>query len=252
MSSDPQEFSEHAADAGGSGAEGPGVIERAAVLREVMLLYLGTLLAIKAVVALQSSFNLPADVLVAVPLLFLYVPVFWLRRRQLEPGDFGLTLTWEAVGPALRLDARVIGVILPFFLLGNHLYQTLIFHRSPVGLLPKDYLSQVVLYHLLFVGPPEEFFYRGYMQSRLNQVFPRRYRVFGASFGWALPLTALLFTAGHSLVVMRWWHFSIFFPALVFGWMREKSGNILASSLFHAFCNILMVTLETWYGVIKP
>ncbi|HPQ81946.1 MAG TPA: CPBP family glutamic-type intramembrane protease, partial [bacterium] len=35
-------------------------------------------------------------------------------------------------------------------------------------------------------------------------------------------------------------HFSIFFPALVFGYLRERTGSITAPALFHAASNILM------------
>jgi len=220
------------------------------VLGEVVALYACTLLAIKALVMLQEAFRLPGDVLVLVPVLFLYVPVFWLRRQGLDQHDYALTL--EGWRPALRFNLVIFLVLLPPFVIGNHLFQQVVFHRGPVGLWPKDFFFGVVVYQLLFVGIPEEFFYRGYMQSRLNEVFPRRFRLFGVSFGWGLLLTALLFTIGHSIVIVRWWHFSIVLPALVFGWIRERTGNVVASSLFHAGCNILMVTLDTYYGVIKP
>jgi membrane protease YdiL (CAAX protease family) len=31
----------------------------------------------------------------------------------------------------------------------------------------------------------------------------------------------------------------VFFPALLFGWLRERTGTIVGSTLFHAACNIL-------------
>lgn len=220
------------------------------IIREVLAVYLGTLLAIKGVVVGQRMLGLPADLLIAVPLLFIYVPLLVLRWRGKDPADLGMVI--DRIGPALRLNLGLwLAVLLPFIAV-NHIYQAAIFHRSPALIFPDQFLVDVLLYHLLYVALAEEFFYRGYMQSRLGQVFRPRWRVLGVSFGWELPLTALLFTVGHSIVEFRWWHFSILAPALVFGWIRARSGSVVASTLFHASCNVLMVLLDTCYGVIKP
>ncbi len=230
-----------------SAIEGP---RRRQVMLEVGGLYLATLLAVRALVSIQATAGLPDWVLLGIPVLFIYVPILWLERKHLEPAEFGLAL--EGLWPALKLNALLAFTILGPFVLANHVYQGLLFGRHPQWLLPERFWTEVVAYHILVVALPEEFFYRGYMQSRLNQVFDRRWRFLGVPFGWSLFITAVLFAAGHSLVVVRWWHFSIFFPALVFGWVREKTGNVLASALFHGLCNIVMVTLDTCYGVIPP
>lgn len=225
-------------------------LTRRQVVWEVLLVYLATLLAIKGVVLAQSGLGLWSDVLVVVPLLFMAVPIFWLEHLKEDTAQYGLLLEWRDLPPALLLNLKLFALILPVFLLANHMYQGVVMHKTPVGVLPNNYLTEVVAYHLFFVAFPEEFFYRGYMQSRLNRVFERPYRIFGVSFGPAMLWTTLLFTLGHSFVTLRWWHFAIMFPALLFGWIREKTGSVLAGALCHAACNILMVTLETWYGVI--
>ncbi len=223
---------------------------RRAVLIEVLGLYAGTLLAIRAVVTGQAVMGLPDWVLLLIPALFLYVPIVWVEHKGMDPRALGMTL--EGVGTAVRWNLLLAAVVLVPFVVANHFYQGWLFGRSPRWVLPHHFLTQVVAYHLFVVALPEEFFYRGYMQSRLNHIFPKPWRIGGAAFGWSLPLTAALFAAGHSLVVVRWWHFSIFFPAVLFGWLRERTGNVLAPALFHALCNVLMVTLDTMYGVIPP
>lgn len=222
------------------------------MVREVLALYLGTLVAIKAVVIIQERLHLPSDLLVLVPLLFLAVPVLWLERKGEDPARYGLVVERQDVWPALKLNAAVFAIILPLFLLANHMYQGVVMGKGPIGVMPHNYLTEVVAYHLFFVAFPEEFFYRGYMQGRLGLVFDKPWRVFGVAFGPALLLTTLLFTVGHSIVTLRWWHFAIVFPSLLFGWLKERSGNVLPGALCHAACNILMVTLETWYGIIPP
>lgn len=232
----------------------PPVIEparaRRKALKETVGLTLATLAAIKIVLALQTALSLPTDVLIAIPMLFLGAPMLLLRFQRRDPEELGMILT--DLRSALKLNALLGLVVLLPFVVGNHFYQTLFFHRHPQGVFPKHFWSDVVLYQIVGVGIPEEFFYRGYVQSRLNEVFPKHFEVLGVTFGPGLFIAALLFTLGHSFIIIRWWHFAIFFPALLFGWIRERTGNVLAGGLFHAMCNILMVTLDTWYGVIQP
>jgi len=103
----------------------------------------------------------------------------------------------------------------------------------------------VVLFltYALFVGFGEEILYRGYMHSRLNEVFGKPYTFYGVAFGWGALITALLFGFTH-VGILRWilglntqvtlaWGFWTVFSGLVFGFVREKSGSILPSALLH-------------------
>lgn len=220
-----------------------------------MALWLVTLLLIRGVVTLQQVVGLHEVVLVAVPLLFIYAPVAVCRLRGVDSYSYPLALpalsdraTWWR---ALRLNLIVIGVIVVPWLVGYHLYQTRLFGYELQWTWPASPLK-LVGYHLFFVALPEEFFYRGYMQSRLDEVFAPRWRVLGATVGPALLATCVLFAFGHSLVQFQWWHFAIFFPSLVFGWMRARTGEVIAGAMFHAWANITVATLDTLYGVIPP
>ena len=101
----------------------------------------------------------------------------------------------------------------------------------------------------MYKRQPEEFFYRGYMQTRLNELWPRRWLIFGAPMGWGAVLACLFFAFGHSLVQVQWWHFATFFPGLVFAWMRERTGGVVTGAIFHAACNVMVVLLDNLYGV---
>jgi hypothetical protein len=95
----------------------------------------------------------------------------------------------------------------------------------------------------LFVGFGEEILYRGYMHSRLNEAFGTPYRFYDVAFGWGSILTAVLFGLTH-VGILRWilgisseitwaWGLWTIFGGLVFGYVREKSGSILAPALLH-------------------
>ena len=107
----------------------------------------------------------------------------------------------------------------------------------------------LIAYHVFFVAIPEEFFYRGYFQTRLNEVFPRKFVLFGIPFGHGLWIAALFFAFGHSVVTVRWWHFFTFFPGLAFGLLRERTGTVIAGALFHAFCNVAVGLMDIGYGI---
>jgi membrane protease YdiL (CAAX protease family) len=40
---------------------------------------------------------------------------------------------------------------------------------------------------------------------------------------------------------------AVIFPALVFGWMRARTGSIVPGALFHALCNLFADVLHTSY-----
>ena len=60
------------------------------------------------------------------------------------------------------------------------------------------------------------------------------------------PITsAVLFALGHVLVDFNPQRLAVFFPALVFGWMRARTGSLAAGAMFHALCNLLSDVLHT-------
>ena len=190
----------------------------------------------------------------------------WRRAGSLAGAIILLTLVPYVVGfhlyqnfAAALLDAtgrirdaddvaRLVGHLARLDFLGPDPWRTLTTTLQPRWRLPED-AALLLPYHLFYVALPEEFFYRGYFQTRLNEVFPRRWRVFGAQLGPGLVIASLFFAFGHSLVTLRWWHFATFFPGLVFGWMRERTGGTAAGALFHAYANISVSLLNAaWLG----
>jgi membrane protease YdiL (CAAX protease family) len=66
----------------------------------------------------------------------------------------------------------------------------------------------------------------------------------GPAFWW----TAALFALGH-LAIFQVRRLGVFFPALLFGWMREKTGTVMGAALVHGVANLLMLMLEaSFYG----
>ncbi len=90
---------------------------------------------------------------------------------------------------------------------------------------------------LLFVGFLEEFFFRGYIQSRLNGYFGKSFRLKGVDFGYGLILTAVIFGLFHPVTVMDGtpWPWALWTGALglALGFIREKTGSVVSSAVLH-------------------
>jgi membrane protease YdiL (CAAX protease family) len=186
---------------------------------------------------------------------FLYLPLWFGRKRDEDARDYGLTLRrWRE---DLKLFLAVAIVLVPTFLVAFWGFALLLPHL-PHGLvhtvtpltgqlqiaprLPRNFHVWVVD-QLFVVALPEEFFYRGFIQTRLRDAWPEGRMFVGARLGRAFFLTAILFAVGH-LAVFQVWRLAVFFPALLFGWMRERTGTVLGAGLLHGFCNLLEMVLE--------
>lgn len=98
----------------------------------------------------------------------------------------------------------------------------------------------------LLVALPEEVFYRGFLQTRLEQGFAAR----GISTTWlgftpAIFWASILFGLGHLLVPVGGAilanRMAVFFPSLLFGWLRRRTGSVVASTIYHAFSNAMVL-----------
>lgn len=98
---------------------------------------------------------------------------------------------------------------------------------------------------LVVVALPEELFFRGYIQGRLEDAWPPKWNLFGARVGGAWLVASVLFALGHYFVTFEPQMLSRVVPGLVFGWMFARTRSILAGTIFHAACNLLMEVLAT-------
>ena len=194
--------------------------------------------------------------------LFLYLPVVAMKRRDEYPEDYGLRLS--NLGRPLRLFGWMALATLPLYVAGYFAFVRVLPHLpphlaqalGPYGVtrgfafrLPERFPLKI-LDQLLVVALPEEFFYRGYLQQRLKLQLGGGPRIFGVTIGRAFWLTQALFALGH-LVEPYPWRLAVFFPALLFGWLREKSGSLPAGILYHATCNLLVLVLEaSFFGTV--
>ncbi len=157
-------------------------------------------------------------------------------RRLLRSGV--TAAGWAALTAAVAFPAFWAGVLLWWQPRGAF---------SPTA--PPDLASEA-LGQVLVIALPEEAFYRGYLQTSLDAAVPPRRRWLGARVGWAIPLTSLIFALGHFATELSPARLAVFFPSLVFGWLRARTGGIGAAIAFHAACNLFSVFLARAYGLL--
>lgn len=202
-------------------------------------------------------------------LLFVLLPDRVLRARD-EPWEaYGLPWwgladgrTWRAWGRGAVWALGLAAVIFPGFALAYGSFaEALPGLPAPLARALAPYvgaprfelrappgLALAALTQLLVVALPEELFYRGFLQTAWGRAPGRTVRVLGAELGPGFVATQALFALGH-LVVLQPWRLGTFFPGLLFGWLRARTGNLAAPVLFHALSNLLMLTLEaSFYG----
>jgi uncharacterized protein len=100
--------------------------------------------------------------------------------------------------------------------------------HQPLGLLPAISL-------MAWQPFAEEVFFRGFLQSNLLDTQRGKRRRYGVSL--ANLATSILFAALHFLHHPPVWALAVFFPSLLFGWMRERYGSVYPSFLLHAAFN---------------
>ena len=82
-------------------------------------------------------------------------------------------------------------------------------------------------HRLLLVALPEEVFFRGYLYDAFEE----------AGRDPVVPV-ALLFAVGHFVIAPSPFRLLTFFPALLLGWGRKRSGNVYVPTAVHFLYNL--------------
>lgn len=245
----------------------PTTAERNPRVTEALVLWAVALAGIVLVKLLGPTVPLLAgQAKTAAAVLFLYLPGWRIRRRGELVDDYGVP-AWPWVSSAAAAQFKrdllwflaVAAVLVPVTVGGFFGFLELIERLPPdvrlvltpygggagaVAFRLPDRFWLLCLDQLLVVALPEEFFYRAYLQTTLTRAWGEgRGRLFGAKVGLAFFATQALFALGH-LAEFHPWRLAVFFPSLLFGWLRVRTGSITAPILIHALSNLLLMTLE--------
>jgi membrane protease YdiL (CAAX protease family) len=241
-------------------------IDPRAAWREAITVYAVVMVGCAIVMLLARALPALSEYLyLGFPALFLAAPTWVVWKHGDEYEDYGLVA--EPLGKGLAYYAGLALLVFPVFIVGFVLYYRFICGPlARVLPLPRYYgascrrfvgawkaaktptldwgFAERVASQLIVIALPEEYFFRGFLQTRLEQVWAPRRRLLGGALGWALVVASLLFALGHVITDFNPLRLAVFFPSLLFGWLRSATGALLASVLFHASCNVLIDLLN--------
>jgi membrane protease YdiL (CAAX protease family) len=183
--------------------------------------------------------TLPLALALRFPTLWFVTPFLLITFMGWRYETFGLTLA--RVGSP-RFHVLVCLVVFGLYTAG-HLavglwFLGLAFHPT----LRPDFLD-FAAGQIFIIGLSEEFFFRGYVQTRLNHAFGKPYRLLGARWGWGLIAAALLFGLCH-IVDGNLGRMKVAFFGVFAGWLRERSPSIAVPAAYHGVSNILYDVLQ--------
>ena len=234
-------------------------------LKEPLLAFVAATALAAGLAALGAVVPLVREYLhVLIAIIFFQTPVVAAKRagRDLDYRDIGLRA--DPIGFNLAVVGAAVLITVPAFVAGVFVFYGRVC-ATPAPPLAQSFAplchhwlgyarghlhappdaALLALSQLVVVAIPEELFFRGYLMERLERVWPPTRRIAGAKVGWALLVSSLLFALGHLAVIPNPQRLAVFFPALLFGWMRARTGSIAAGAAFHALCNVLADVLHT-------
>jgi membrane protease YdiL (CAAX protease family) len=144
----------------------------------------------------------------SLPILMLIYPIIARHRVRLR---------FSMRDVLLGLIVSVI-VLLPYYLIaGSNI---------------KAVSASLIIFQLLIVALPEEFFFRGFLQESTGKTFR------------AVLLVSVLFSLAHlprALLLNDWVSLLSIFPSVVMGLLYMKTNNILPGTIFHLLANLVYI-----------
>ncbi len=166
------------------------------------------------------------------------------------PGPLDARAMAHDAAVALAWAAGCFAVVaVPFFFGWRAWFASSLPHLSFSLVVRPSEVASEVLGQLFAIALPEEAFYRGYLQSRLDDAWAPRWRILGARLGPGWLVASVIFALGHVATVHSPARLAVFFPALLFGWLRARTGGIGASACLHMMSNVYSQALGRGFGV---
>lgn len=112
-------------------------------------------------------------------------------------------------------------------------------HRLRVPL-SFGWIPWMILVQTFLIALPEEFFFRGYLQARLDRIRPPRRLPGPIPLTSTIVIVSALFALTHLIFTPHPARLAVFFPSLLFGMLRDRTGGLAAPITFHAACNLFV------------
>lgn len=204
-------------------------------------------LVVLDVFAWKLGFSIAENVLWACVLLASFgLPMACVRRRREDDFQAGIAFQFRFRDCIWGIAAMAI-LVVPI-VLGYHWLQT-VWLGNEHSLSLSNYqqlqtpLIEEIFIQFLCVALPEEFLYRGFIQTCVEKKLRLIPKFASSRFlpVFVVVLPALLFALVH-LPNGGAVRLLTFFPGCLFGFLRLKSGSIASPVIAHALCNLIAIS----------
>jgi membrane protease YdiL (CAAX protease family) len=134
----------------------------------------------------------------------------------------------------------------PPFAIGHHFWQTELGAPGYRFVIPPD-IAITLLKNTFLIALPEEMFYRGFLEHRLERLWPTKHHIWILPLGRTVILASALFAVGHFLGEYNPARLGPFFPAFVFSALTRRSGSICGAIAYHGMSNAFSTLLFAGY-----
>ena len=164
-------------------------------------------------------------------------------------ANYARGAVWRPGALARDLGAVVVVslIVFPLFAAAFHWWMGMTGHQQRGFRVPADLLTYWAQ-NTLLIALPEELFYRGFLETRLERWWPTKRTVLGLPLGRTVFLASALFALGHFLGEYNPARLGPFFPAFLFSALTRRSSSITGAIIFHGFCNTFSHLLAASYG----
>ncbi len=179
------------------------------------------------------------------------------RRQRGRPDSLGRTLAFYGRGAIFRPRAlaKDLGLALTFALvtfvpfgLGHYALQSVVRGRQlDYAVTIPDDIVETLLKNTFLVGLPEELFYRGFLETRLERLWPTRWAPLLIPISRTVILASFLFALGHFVGEWNPARLGPFFPAFLFSACARTSGSIAGAVVLHGLSNAFSAILMAGY-----
>lgn len=177
------------------------------------------------------------------------------RRRRGRPGAVRRALALYGRGAHFRAKPfatdvgralLVAAITFPPFAIGHHYWQM---HFGAPGYhfaVPAG-IAVTLLKNTFLIALPEEMFYRGFVEHRLERLWPTKHMWWIIPVSRTVLLASALFAVGHFLGEYNPARLAPFFPAFVFSGLTRKSGSVCGAVIYHGMSNAFSALLFAGY-----
>ncbi len=211
------------------------------IIIQVFFIFAVTAAAIKSGERLLEAVNLAQYFRSFTAVLLIGIPFIFIRWTDINGSilGFGRIRAKTDMRPALFIGLPVIALYAAAWIGYQYYYRNrqFIFHWDIALIL-------VVVEQLCLVSLPEELFFRGFLQGLLTPPDPDRQSHFKAFFTLPIIMPAILFAAAHFITEPKAFRLATVFPAMLFGWLRNRYHSIWPGVMIHAAANVAVFLLQ--------